>query len=120
MEESFQEKLVKNLYLLLLHVLDKNPASMQIVPVYPNIADHARQNDRHPAWVKINVPDEWVKNMQGYDNLKNLYLVIKIDRDELDTFEKTTANAHSGGRDPDVIISGPYDVEPVEENIITP
>lgn len=38
----------------------------------------ARQNDKRPAYMKVSVPDEWVKNFRGDDKLQDLYIAIRV------------------------------------------
>ena len=45
------------------------------------IMDMARQNDKRPAWLKLAVPDDFVKNMKGRPNLLAAYALLKIPRE---------------------------------------
>lgn len=42
------------------------------------VYDHARQNDKRTAWLKIAVPDDWVKNYRGQEKLQDLYVAIRV------------------------------------------
>lgn len=54
---------------------------LEIVIVNGLTTEMARQNDRRPAYMKYFVPDEWVKNYAGIDNLKDIYVGIRVPRE---------------------------------------
>jgi len=49
----------------LLYALDKYPEKVAMVPVQELLLESARQNDKRPAYVKLQVPDEVVKGLRG-------------------------------------------------------
>ena len=50
------------------------------------LMDVARSNDKRPAWMKLAVPDEFIKNMKGSPFLMDAYAIIKIPREVVERF----------------------------------
>lgn len=46
---------------------------------------YARKNDKRPAYVSFSVNDDVVKNMKGDPKLTDLYLMVRIPRDIIDS-----------------------------------
>lgn len=56
--------------------LEKYPEKVEIVPLGELVLDSARKNDKRPAWVKLALPDEVVKNLRGrQQDLEPVFLV---------------------------------------------
>lgn len=53
-----------------------HPGEMEPIPFIASSV--ARQNDKRPARITLNVPDEWVKNIKGEVSLLDSYLAIKV------------------------------------------
>lgn len=47
------------------------------------IMDIGRANDKRPAYAKIAVPDDWIKNIKGDEKLRDIYVMSRIDRSVL-------------------------------------
>jgi hypothetical protein len=45
--------------------LEKYPEKVEMIPIRELAVESARQNDKRPAWVKLQVPDEVVKGLKG-------------------------------------------------------
>lgn len=43
--------------------------------------ESARQNDKRPAYVKVMVPDDWIKNIRGTKELQDVYIVAHFPRE---------------------------------------
>ena len=52
-----------------------NQREIEILPVW--VMDTGRLNEKRPAYVKMAVPDDYVKNLTGVDP-KHIYLMVKI------------------------------------------
>lgn len=48
------------------------------------VIDSARQNDKRPAFLKVSVFDDWVRNMRGGAALADAYIMLRIPRDVLE------------------------------------
>ena len=64
--------------------LEKYPDQVEIAPIEQLVMDSARKNAKRPAWVKLAVPDDMVKNLRGSRDAKDLLLVVQVPRDVLD------------------------------------
>jgi len=58
--------------------LEKYPQRVEIAPARDLVMDSARQNDRRPAYVKLAVPDEVVKNLRGNRENQDMVLLVRI------------------------------------------
>ena len=45
--------------------LEKYPERVEAVPIQELVTESARKNDKRPAFVKLSVPDEIVKQLRG-------------------------------------------------------
>jgi hypothetical protein len=68
------EDLVKKLSF----ALEKYPQSVEIVAVRDLVLDSARQNERRPAFLKLAVPDELIKNLRGAKQQADVVLMVRI------------------------------------------
>lgn len=46
--------------------------------------DAVRSNDKRPAKVEFYCPDDWVKNLTGNGKLKDVFVVVRVDRGFVD------------------------------------
>lgn len=51
---------------------------IEILPVW--VMDTGRLNEKRPAYVKMAVPDDYVKNLKG-DQPQDIYLMLKVPHD---------------------------------------
>jgi hypothetical protein len=58
--------------------LDQFPQQVEVVDLRQLVADSARQNDKRPAWITLNVPDEVVKTLRGRSAEGDLLLLVRI------------------------------------------
>ncbi len=66
----------------LLFALEKYPEKVVALPVDQLLMDSARGNDKRPAYVKLAVPDEWVKALRGSaDKSRDLLLMVSIPKE---------------------------------------
>jgi hypothetical protein len=68
------EDLIKSLQF----ALEKYPQRVEIAPARELLMDSARKNDRRPAYVKLAVPDEVVKNLRGTRDNQDMVLLVRI------------------------------------------
>lgn len=61
--------------------LENYPERVQAIDLAELVMESARQNDKRPAYVKIAVPDEWVKALRGPREGRNLQLLVEIPRE---------------------------------------
>lgn len=64
--------------------LQKYPQQVEAVPVDQLLIDSARQNPKRPAYLKMAVPDEWVKAIRGSREANDLLLVVRVPREVRD------------------------------------
>jgi len=64
--------------------LEKYPQRTQVAPVVELVLESARQNAKRPAWIKIAVPDEVVKDLRGGKSTGDLLLLVQIPREVLE------------------------------------
>lgn len=68
----------------LAYALEKYPERVEMVPLRDLMTESARQNEKRPAWVKLNVPDEIVKQLRGRkDDDSDLVMLIRVPREVL-------------------------------------
>lgn len=58
--------------------------------------DGARQNDKHPAWARIMLPDHYLKNIRGNEELQDIYLFLKFPREVWERYSLPSANTGNG------------------------
>jgi hypothetical protein len=61
--------------------LEKYPEKVELVPLQQLVTETARGNDKRPAWAKIALPDEVVKELRGGDTEGELLLLVRVPRD---------------------------------------
>lgn len=54
--------------------------------------DGVRQNDKRPAMMHIMVPDEWVKNIRGTEELQDIYIICKYPRELWEAYQEPDAD----------------------------
>lgn len=68
----------------LAYALEKYPERVEMVPLRDLVTESARQNEKRPAWVKLNVPDEIVKQLRGRpDDNADLLLLVRVPKEVL-------------------------------------
>ncbi|HWN45249.1 MAG TPA: hypothetical protein VNW71_23690 [Thermoanaerobaculia bacterium] len=63
--------------------LEKYPERVEIVPIQELVTDSARKNDKRPAFVKLSVPDEVVKQLRGRPEDTDLVLLVRVPKEVL-------------------------------------
>lgn len=64
--------------------LEKYPERVEIVPIQELVTDSARKNDKRPAFVKLSVPDEVVKQLRGRPgDDTDLVLLVRVPKEVL-------------------------------------
>lgn len=70
----------------LAYALEKYPERVEIVPIQELVTESARKNDKRPAFVKLSVPDEIVKQLRGRpDDARDgdLVLLVRVPKEIL-------------------------------------
>ncbi|HUF78618.1 MAG TPA: hypothetical protein VMR44_06880 [Thermoanaerobaculia bacterium] len=62
----------------LLFALEKYPDRIQAIDLDQLMIESARQNEKRPAFVKIAVPDEWVKSLRGPREGQSRLLLVEV------------------------------------------
>lgn len=66
----------------LLYALDKYPEKVAMVPVQELLLESARQNEKRPAYVKLQVPDDVVKGLRGNrSEEKDLVMLVVVPKE---------------------------------------
>ena len=65
----------------LLFALEKYPERIQAIDLDELVIESARQNEKRPAYVKLAVPDEWVKALRGSRAHQNRWLLVEVPRE---------------------------------------
>ena len=73
----------KNPIRSLAFALEKYPERVEAIPLRELVSESARQNEKRPAYVKLNVPDEIVKGLRGNPDDTDLVLVVRVPREIL-------------------------------------
>ena len=74
----------------LLYALQKYPERLAILPLDQIVMDSARGNDKRPAYVKLAVPDEFVKALRGSaDRRKDLLMLVSVPKEVLERSESS-------------------------------
>jgi len=63
--------------------LEKYPERVEIVPIQELVTDSARKNDKRPAFVKLSVPDDIVKQLRGRPEDTDLVLLVRVPKEVL-------------------------------------
>ena len=67
----------------LAYALEKYPERVEMVPLHELVTESARQNDKRPAFVKLSVPDEIVKQLRGRSDDTDLVLLVRVPKEVL-------------------------------------
>lgn len=68
----------------LAYALEKYPERVEMVPLRDLVTESARKNDKRPAFVKLSVPDELVKQLRGRPgDDADLVLLVRVPREVL-------------------------------------
>ncbi len=65
----------------LLFALDKYPERIQAIDLAELVIESARENPKRPAYVKLAVPDDWVKALRGPREGDNRWLLVEVPRE---------------------------------------
>ena len=65
------------------YALEKYPERVELIPLRELVSESARQNEKRPAYVKLNVPDEIVKGLRGNPDDTDLVLVVRVPKEIL-------------------------------------
>lgn len=71
----------------LAYALEKYPERIEAVPIQELVTESARQNDKRPAFVKLSVPDEVVKQLRGRPGDAgggDLVLLVRVPKEVLE------------------------------------
>lgn len=71
----------------LAYALEKYPERVEMVALQELVTESARQNDKRPAYVKLNVPDDVVKGLRGRPEETDLVLIVRVPREILERSE---------------------------------
>jgi hypothetical protein len=63
--------------------LERYPEQIELVPLEELVVESARQNDRRPAYLKIAVPDQLVKELRGGKGERDLLMLVRVPKDVL-------------------------------------
>jgi hypothetical protein len=64
--------------------LDKYPERVQVVPLAELVIESARGNEKRPAFVKLSLPDELVKQLRGGREGGDLALLVVVPHEVLE------------------------------------
>jgi hypothetical protein len=67
----------------LAYALEKYPERVEVVPIQELVTESARKNDKRPAFVKLSVPDEVVKQLRGRPEDTDLVLLVRVPKEVL-------------------------------------
>lgn len=68
----------------LAYALEKYPERVEMVPLRELVTESARKNDKRPAFVKLSVPDEIVKQLRGRPgDDADLVLLVRVPKEVL-------------------------------------
>jgi hypothetical protein len=67
----------------LTYALDKYPEKVAMIPLQELLLESARKNDKRPAFVKLAVPDDVVKELRGgrTDDEKDLVMLVIVPKE---------------------------------------
>ncbi len=72
----------------LIFALEKYPEKVEAIPLDELVIDSARQNAKRPAYVKLAVPDEVVKELRGTaDRRQRLVFLVSVPQEVLERSE---------------------------------
>jgi len=78
MTDSSDRPASKNPGRTLAFALEKYPERVVAIDVRDLVIESARQNPKRPAYVKLAVPDEWVKALRGPKKGGNLMFLVEV------------------------------------------
>lgn len=78
---------LRNAVSSLAYALDKYPDRVQVVPLARLVTESARKNEKRPAYVKLDVPDDMVKSLRGKAGDQDLMLVVVVPKEVLERKE---------------------------------
>ncbi len=58
--------------------LEKYPERVELAPARELMMDSARKNERRPAYIKLAVPDDWVKALRGSQQGQDQVFLVRI------------------------------------------
>lgn len=73
----------------LVFALEHYPERIQAIDLGELVLESARANPKRPAYVKLAVPDEWVKALRGPREGTSRYLLVEVPR-EVDDRSKSS------------------------------
>lgn len=73
----------------LLFALERYPERIQAIDLEELVIESARQNPKRPAYVKVAVPDEWVKALRGPRQGRNRWMLVEVPREVEDRAESS-------------------------------
>ncbi len=65
----------------LLFALDKYPDRITAIDLAELVIESARENPKRPAYVKLAVPDDWVKALRGPRESTHRWLLVEVPRE---------------------------------------
>ncbi len=66
---------------VLAFALEKYPERVEMVPLEKLVTESARQNDKRPAYVRLDVSDEVVKSVRGRQQERDVILLVRVPRE---------------------------------------
>lgn len=66
---------------ILAFALEKYPERVEMVPLEELVTESARQNDKRPAYVRLEVPDDVVKSVRGRAAERDTILIVRVPRE---------------------------------------
>ncbi len=78
---------ILKLHRQLAYALEKHAPQVEIAPAERISLEMARQNSKRPAYLKLAVPDDLVKNLRGNPDHQDLVLLVRVPKAVLDREE---------------------------------
>lgn len=78
---------------LLTWTIDKYREDVEILPVMMLLREVARKNDKRPAKIEMHAPDEWVRNLTGEEDLRDVYLISRVPREHFQAWHAASQEA---------------------------
>ncbi len=72
---------------LLAYALETYPEKVEVAPVEQLVMESARQNAKRPAYLKLAVPDDLVKQLRGQREQRDMVLLLRLPREVQDRAE---------------------------------
>ncbi len=66
---------------LLTYALETYPDKVEVAPVEQLVMESARQNAKRPAYLKLAVPDDLVKQLRGQREQRDMVLLLRLPRE---------------------------------------